>query len=146
VFDNIVLETNKGDNMMDRNLVILSGELASATFSGNRQRTTTLRGMLEDLNFEFLDAKGYFCGMQEDSFVVFYKNSDEYIAVKDFAFKNFDQECILHYTPEDKEACLVFPEESSQVIGDLVEVNPKMIEVLDNFTIVNNRVFTTTES
>jgi len=133
--------------MMDRNLIILSAELSSATFSGNRQRTETLRGMLEDLNLEFVEAVGYYEGSEEKSFVVFYKDQAEYEAVTDFAFKNFHQDAILHQ--EDGKSFLVSQglyTRTTKFVGELVAVNPKETERLENFTIVNNRVFTTIKS
>jgi hypothetical protein len=129
---------------MNQNLIILSAELESATHSGNRQRTETLKGMLEDLNLEFAEAIGYWKGTEEDSFVVRVNDQAEYETVMNFAFKNFHQDAILHQ--EDGEAYVVsngLYEIECDYAGKLVEVNPKEVEQLENFTIVNNRVYTT---
>lgn len=131
---------------MDRNLIILSAETGANTVGENRVRTERLNGMLQDLRLDFTTAMGCLNGKLENSFVVFYKNTDEYVAVRDFAFVNFDQEAILHYSADDNETYLVLDEGGSQYIGDLVEVNPKETDRLENFTIVNNRVFTTIKS
>jgi hypothetical protein len=129
---------------MSQNLVILSAELESATFSGNRQRTENLRSCLEDLNLEFAEAVGHYKGKEEVSFVVAINNNAEFEAVADFAFISFHQESIL--SQENGVAYLISQglyTRSTQNIGTLVEVNPKEVERLENFTIVNNRVYTT---
>lgn len=138
---------------LSRNLIILSAELERTSDEANELRTQLLRNMLEDLNLDFIPAMGYYNNVAEESFVVFlpevngqdYAEYDAVIdAVQDFAFKNFDQEAVLYQ--EDGEAWLIVDDNgtrSSQHIGKLVEVNPKMTEVLEAFTIVNNRVFTT---
>jgi len=128
---------------MSKDLIILSAELASATHSGNRQRTETLKGMLIDLRLEFTEAVGYWQGKEEVSFVVLLDNQAEYEAVSDFAFKNFHQDAILHQ--EDGQAYIVnqgLYERSTEQVGTLVAVNPKEVEQLEGFTIVNNRVYT----
>ena len=129
---------------MSQNLVILSAELESATFSGNRQRTENLRSCLEDLNLEFAEAVGHYKGKEEVSFVVSINNNAEFEAVTDFALTSFHQESIL--SQENGQAFLIeqgLYTRSTQNIGTLVEVNPKEVERLENFTIVNNRVYTT---
>lgn len=138
---------------MTKNLIILSAELAGNTAEVNKRRTNLLRDMLEDIGIPFTEAKGYYQGEEEDSFIVELPevNGEDFTEydtiidiVQDFAFKNFFQEAILYQ--EDGEAWLVIDDDgarSSQHIGRLVEVNPKMTEVLEAFTIVNNRVYTT---
>ena len=133
---------------LSRDLLIVSAELAGN--KDNMQRTRTLRHCLEDLDLEFLTATGCYNGVEEESFIVFLpltsieEYDTVYKTVCDFAFKNFDQEAVLHQ--ENDMAWLVVNDNgktSSQYIGQMVEVNPKEIERLENFTVVNGRVFTT---
>lgn len=138
--------------MMDKNLIILSAELAGTSHEANELRTRLLRNMLEDLNLDFIEARGFYKDNDEDSFIVFLPevNGQDYTEydtvidiVQDFAFKNFDQEAVLYQ--EEGESWLVVDDNgtrSSQHIGRLVEVNPKEVERLEGFTIVNNRVYT----
>lgn len=132
---------------MSKDLVILSAELKSATFSGNRQRTENLKKCLEETGMVFAEARGYYEGTEEASFVVEINNQAEFEMVRDFGLKSFDQECVLYQ--KGGESFLVFNDEgmeSMQYVGVLSQVNPKETDRLDNFTIVNNRVFTTVKS
>lgn len=135
---------------MSKDLIILSAELESATFSGNRQRTENLRKCLEECGMEFAEAKGYYNGTEETSFVVVLDTSTnyDYETVRDFGLKSFHQESVLFQ--KGGESYLVVNDdntvETMQYVGVLQQVNPKETEGLDNFTIVNNRVFTTKKS
>ena len=110
---------------MSKDLIILSAELASATHSGNRQRTETLKGMLIDLRLEFTEAVGYWQGKEEVSFVVAINNSAEFEVVADFALTSFHQDAIL--SQENGQAFLIkqgLYTRSTQNIGTLVEEVP----------------------
>ena len=129
---------------MSKNLIILSAELESATFSGNRQRTENLRLCLEELNLDVTEAVGYYKGKEEVSFVVAISNNTEREAVAEFAFTSFHQDAIL--SQENGQTFLIeqgLYTRSTQNIGTLVEINPKEIELLENYTIINNRIYTT---
>ena len=121
-------------------VVILSAESNKNSFEGNRQRTETLRGCLQDCNFTFKGGTGVYKGNKEDCFVVIVKNESDIQTLKDFAFKNFDQESIL-YQDANQEAYLHYNCGKIERLGILQEVNSS--ENLDSFTILNDKIYTT---
>ena len=127
-----------------QNVVILSAELNTVTNESNRQRTLNLEACLQECGFSFNKAKGYYKGDLEDSFVVLPKNQDEIEALKDFAFKNFKQESILLQDSNGR-AILVYSDGKNEDIGRLRQVNPKLVDTLDSYTVLNGVLYTTEE-
>lgn len=125
-----------------QNVIILSAELSTNTFEGNRQRTLNLKGCLEDLNISHKGATGVYKGDSEVSFVCLPKNLEEIEALKDFAFKSFKQESIL--MQDTSGTChLIYEDDSSEIIGKFRTVNAKYTDVLDSYTVLNGVVYTT---
>ena len=79
-----------------KQVIILSAELSNLSNAENLRRTETLRHCLEDLDFSFSDAVGSYKGEIEESFVVIVNDQTEIDTLKDFAFKNFNQETVLY--------------------------------------------------
>ena len=72
------------------------------------------------------------------------KNQDEIEALKDFAFKNFKQESILLQDSNGR-AILVYNDGKNEDIGRLRQVNPKLVDTLDSYTVLNGVLYTTEE-
>lgn len=123
-------------------VILCSAELSSLDKFDNAQRTTNLVHCLEDCNMRFNTCEGYYKGTSEKSFLVLPKNLDEYETVKDLCFNQFNQESIL-YQDETGHCFLEYQSGEVVRVGKFRQVNPKYIEQLDNYTIVNNRVYTT---
>lgn len=123
-------------------VIILSAELTTETTGENNRRTNNLRASLNDVGITFNEATGHYKNTQEASFVCLPKNAAEIETLKDFAFKNFKQESIL-FQDSNGQAYLIFEDKTEQNIGKLKQVNPKFIEQLENYTVMNNRVYTT---
>ena len=123
-------------------VIILSAELTTETTGENNRRTNNLRASLNDVGITFNEATGHYKNTQETSFVCLPKNAAEIETLKDFAFKNFKQESVL-FQDSNGQAYLIFEDKTEQNIGKLKQVNPKFIEQLENYTIMNNRVYTT---
>lgn len=127
---------------MTQQVVILSAELSTNSFERNRQLTENLEACIADCNLRAKRAEGVYKGNAETCFVVIVNNEDEIQTLKDFAFKNFGQESILHQD-SNQEAYLIDRDGNTQQLGRLEQVNPKYIETLDNYTILDGRVYTT---
>lgn len=122
-------------------VVILSAELKDKSFESNRQRTINLAKCLEECNLIFNEAQGKYNGIEETCFVVKVRNNTELETVKDFAFKNFGQESVLE-TDANGRAYLEFNNGETKMLGQFRQVNPKLIEQLESYTIMNNGVYT----
>jgi hypothetical protein len=123
-----------------QNVIILSAELSTNTFEGNRQRTLNLKGCLEDLNISHGIATGQYENFKSVSFVCLPQNLEEVQVLKDFAFKNFKQGSILEQDVNG--LChLVFEDTTSKMIGKLKPV--KSTEGLTSYTKIGNVVYTT---
>ncbi len=127
-----------------QNVVILSAELSTNTNESNRQRTLNLEACLQDCGFSFNKAQGVYKGSIEDSFVVLPKNQEEIESLKDFAFKNFKQESVLLQDANGR-AILVYNDGRNEEIGRLRQVNPKLVDMLDSYTVLNGTVYSTEE-
>ena len=128
-------------------VIILSAERSENSNEKNRQLTENLANCLDDLNISAQRAQGVTNGISETSFVAIVKNETEIEALKQLAFKptlcgGFGQDSVLHQD-SNQEAYLLDKSGSSLRLGQLVQVNPKEIEVLENYTVLNDRVFTT---
>ena len=123
-------------------VIILSAERSENRHEKNRQLTENLDACLSDCNFNYSRAIGVYEGNEESSFVVLPKNEDELNTLKNLAFKSFGQESILYQDANGK-AYLLFSDNSEKSIGKLRQVNPTLIEKLENYTILNGKVYTT---
>lgn len=127
---------------ISQQVVILSAELSTNSFEKNRQLTENLACCIDDCSFKAKRAIGVYKGSEETCFVVIVNNEDELQTLKDFAFKNFGQESILHQDA-NQEAYLIYNNGKTEQLGRLEQVNPKYIETLDSYTVLDDRVYTT---
>ena len=127
---------------ISKQVVILSAELSTNTFEGNRQRTTTLEAMLQDIKLPFSKALGVYEGSEESSFVVVVKDELDIEVLRDFAFKNFGQESIL-IQDANQEAYLLYQDGTTQQLGRLVQVSKEVAQNNGNYTLVNDQYYTT---
>ena len=103
--------------------------------------------MLADLNINAQQGEGAFNGHEEACFVAIVKNEAELEAVKGLAlnpvgFGGFGQDAVL-YQDANQEAYLLDKSGGTIQLGRLEQVNPKEIERLENYTVLNGRVYTT---
>jgi hypothetical protein len=127
---------------ISRQVVILSAETGNATFEGNRQRTENLESCLADLNLSFKRGTGVYKGVQEVSFVVIVNNETDIQVLRDFAFKSFGQESILH-VDSNQEAVLIFNDGTREQLGRLEQVNREIATSRDAYTILDDKYFVT---
>jgi hypothetical protein len=128
-------------------VIILSAEKSENTPERNRQLTASLGGMLADLNINAQQAEGSFNGHTQASFVAIVKDEAEIEAVKGLALNpvghgGFGQDAIL-YQDANQEAYLLDKSGGTIQLGRLEQVNPKEIERLENYTVLNGKVYTT---
>jgi len=122
-------------------VIILSAELSDLSNEENLKRSINLGACLEDLGLNFSKVQGCYKGVKELSFMVIIKDQAEMYAIQDFAFKNFNQESIL-YQDANGLCHLEYQNGDSEVLGRFEQINPKYIETVDAYTVINNRVFT----
>ena len=124
-------------------VIILSAESSKNTDEGNRQRTESLKGCLQDIGISFKEALGVFNNEPaETSLVAIVNNDAEYQAVRDFAFKTFDQQAIIHQDA-NQEAYLVFPNEHLKRLGRLEAVSKEVAIAKGNYTLMGDVYYTT---
>jgi hypothetical protein len=122
-------------------VLILSAERKENHPQINERVTAVLKDMIEDLGINYTEALGCYKGESERSFVCILRNQEELETLKGFAFNNFNQESVL-YKDSNGQCYLEYQDGQSEKIGKMVQTNPKAIETLDNYTIVNGYVFT----
>ena len=120
--------------------VFISAELLDSNF--NSVRTTLLRNLLTEFGFEFKSVDGCYMGTEEKSFLVkAYADEPESINILTKLAKGFGQESIL--IVEDDFAYLKYMSDGQNLeLGELTNVNPKRIEELKNYSIIDNKVYT----
>lgn len=123
-------------------VIILSANQNDNNHERNRQLHQNLKACLDDCGFTSKDAIGVYKGQEEDSLVVLVNNQTDIETVKDFAFKSFNQESIL-YQDANQEAYLLYQDGTTEQLGRLEQVNPKLVETLDSYTVMDGRVYTT---
>lgn len=119
-----------------REFVILSAELDSRTFEGNRQATENLRNCLSELHLPYKQVKGMYKGVEEVSFMVIVRDEAEEQTVKNFAFQSFGQESVLFRDLYGK-AYLEFSQGSKQELGRFTQVDN--VEDIDAYTQVDEQ-------
>ncbi len=123
-------------------VLILSAELNTRTKEENDRVTSNLETSLNECNISFNKAIGYYKGSEETSFVCLPKNEQEVEVLKDFAFKSFKQESVL-FQDSNGQSYLIFENDEEETIGKLRQVNSKLIEQLESYTIMNGAIYTT---
>lgn len=124
-------------------VVILSGELSSLSSTENTRRTTLLNDMIAELKLPFKKATGVYKGSKENSFVVIVNDQADINTLANFAFKSFGQESILHQD-SNQLARLVYSDGKMETLGKLVQVSKELAETLDNYTLMEDKFYTTT--
>lgn len=128
---------------ISKQVVILSAEIPNAMRAeGNRQRTKTLENILKDIGLPFNKATGFYKGQQEESFVVVVKDELDIEVLRDFAFKNFNQESIL-IQDANQEAHLLFRDGTTQQLGRLQQTTKELATKQDAYTIMNDQYYVT---
>ena len=122
--------------------VIISAELTNLSEFENKQRTDRLESWLNDLNVQFTKSFGTYNNKTENSFFVNVNNNEELNTLMDYAFKNFNQESIL-YSDRTGTCWLEFRDSSTEKLGTMRQVSPKLVESLKNYVVVNGTVLTT---
>lgn len=115
------------------NIIILSAERVGHTAYENMQRTDMLRSMLLDCGFAFNSIKGFYKGVEEKSFVVIVKDAADFETVKDFAFKTFQQESILH-SDANRFTKLIYGNGSEEVLGKFTQVPESVALKQESYT------------
>ena len=123
-------------------LIFISAELAELSTSDNINRTKHLESMLLDNGLKYKTVKGRYSGRDENSFMVY--NSDTNTLPDVNAMANyFDQETIL-IRHKDETCNLVGVSTTSDVyLGRLLEVDAHTAQLQDNYSVIDNRYFTT---
>jgi hypothetical protein len=121
-------------------VVILSAELSTLNKDDNMVRTSRLGNMIQDLGIPFKLAIGSYKGQLENSFVIIVKDNDEIETLKDFAFKNFNQESILHKDANGL-ASLVFENNQTERLGKLAQVNENSLDKDGSYTFMNGKYY-----
>jgi hypothetical protein len=128
---------------ISQQVIILTAESKNNTFEGNRQRTENLKGCLQDINISFNTATGVFNnGAEETSIVAIVKNEADIQAVSDFAFKNFDQDAVLHQDA-NQEARLLNKDGTILALGRLQQVTKEVAIAKGSYTLMNGVYYTT---
>jgi hypothetical protein len=123
-------------------VLILSAELKTNRHEKNRQLTQNLELCLSDCNLNFTKAEGFYNGASESCFVVVLKEASDIDILKDFAFKSFGQESIL-YQDQEGSSSLIYANGDTKKLGQLKQVNAKLVDTLQNYVIMNGTVYTT---
>jgi hypothetical protein len=127
---------------ISRQVVILSAELKTETTEANKRRTNNLESCLVDMRLPFKRGTGVYKGTEEVSFVVVVNDELDIQTVKDFAFKSFGQESILH-VDSNQEAVLVFNNGVTERLGRLEQVEQSVALGRDSYTILDDKFYTT---
>lgn len=85
------------EELKNRELLIFSAELSALKSKPkfNKKRTEQLTAILDELQIEYIFARGCYNGFKEDAFIAFPKNKYEVDTVKNLVFINFKQESIV---------------------------------------------------
>ena len=123
-----------------KRVMILSAEREQYSYLDNRARTNNLTHCLNDLDIQAYSALGYYNNSLEHSLVVLPKSREEFDAVLDLAFKNFEQDSVL-YQGTNGESCLYTKEGSKIRIGKLRETSKVEAYANGDYTLFNNRYY-----
>lgn len=123
-------------------VIIISAEHSAQTPEGNATRTQTLSDCIEDIGLPFNKSTGLCNGKEETSLVVLIRNQVDIDVLKDFAFKNFDQDYVL-YQDANKETYSLFKDGTTKQLGRLTNVPKEVALKLDSYTVLNDLYYTT---
>lgn len=127
---------------MVQQVVILSAELSGLPSISNDRRTTLLNDMIAELKLSFKPAKGVYKGSSENSFVVIVNDQADIDTLANFAFISFGQESVLHQD-SNQLARLVYADGRMETLGRLAQVPKELAESLDNYTVMEDKFYTT---
>lgn len=127
---------------MVQQVVILSAELSGLPSISNDRRTTLLNDMIAELKLSFKPAKGVYKGSSEKSFVVIVNDQADIDTLANFAFISFGQESVLHQD-SNQLARLVYADGRMETLGRLAQVSKELAETLDNYTVMEDKFYTT---
>lgn len=127
---------------MVQQVVILSAELSGLPSISNDRRTTLLNDMIAELKLSFKPAKGVYKGSSENSFVVIVNDQADIDTLANFAFISFGQESVLHQD-SNQLARLVYADGRMETLGRLAQVSKELAESLDNYTVMEDKFYTT---
>lgn len=115
-------------------VVILSAELSNSNAIINKQKTSSLKGLLERSGLPFKPVEGCYKDSKEVSFVVEVENRDEIRLVQDFS-KLYGQESFL-LIDESRDVTLIFnaDESENRSLGKFVAVGKAEALVEDSYT------------
>ena len=121
--------------------VFISAELSTLSDSKNEARTKILRNLLEEFSFQFKEVDGCYKEVEEKSFCVHsdFRQSDARLLKK--LARVFDQESILIVNNGDA-SLYYLQSQKTEEIGFLTNVNPKRIEELEAYSIIDNKLYT----
>jgi len=123
-----------------KEVVIISAELTNESGISNVDLSVNLEKCLDDCNLQFNKASGVYKGSSEKSFIVLPRNSAEINVLKEFAFKNFNQESIL-FQDKSGDTFLIYSDGKKEAIGRLKKVRSELD--LDSYTVLNGEIYTT---
>ena len=124
-------------------VVILSAELSKLSSVENDRRTVLLNDMIAELKLSFKPAKGVYKGSSESSFVVIVNDQADIDTLANFAFISFGQESVLHQD-SNQLARLIYADGNTEILGKLVQVSKELTASLDNYTVKEDKFYTTT--
>lgn len=123
-------------------VVILSAELSENSSKRNVMCNENLELCLQECNFKYKNAIGVYKGHKENSFVVIVNNNEDIETLKDFAFKNFDQESILE-TDIKGNAYLTYQDNTSKIVGRLEQTSKDVAISKNGYTLMDGKYYTT---
>lgn len=123
-------------------IVILSAELSENSDKRNTMSTENLELCLQECNFRYKNATGIYKGRKENSFVVIAQSNEDIEVLKDFAFKNFNQESILE-TDIKGNAYLTYQNGKCELLGRLEQINRDIASSFDSYTILDGKYYAT---
>ncbi len=124
-----------------QNIIILSAENSHRSAESNKKRTYLLRNMLIENKISHGTAKGIHKGNLENSFVCLPSNQEENQMLKDFAFKNFEQDSVLE---QDVTGFCHIESNSgnSNIVGKLKPVTKKQALKKGEYTLLGGQYYT----
>jgi hypothetical protein len=127
--------------MFNKKFTIISAELSTLGKFENDANTVNLTKFLIANELDFKRAEGCYKGTSEVSFIVDTPNVQVFNKLFKAAKNIFDQESIL-YVDEKSQGHLMFTKNyDMEHLGTFTQVNPKRIEELEAYTIVDNTLY-----
>ena len=115
--------------------VFISAELSTLNSTENNLRTKAMKGIFESRGYHFVEVLGVYKGICENSFMV--SIGDENLnEINNIGYNLFNQESIM--TCDILANCnLIYKNGNIEPIGSLTAINPKDIELHENYSIIN---------